>query len=134
MVVATETGNLNANPVTIAKEIPRRYYMPGSGTDPRAFSEVAKHHGLKEKYVGHNFKAAEQTLHAGGLAIAHAKPGHFTSAGHYMVLRKVNHGSFTLADPNGKPGRDSEKRHWSARQLSAAGIDNLWTFKPGITH
>lgn len=133
MVVASETGRL-ATPHTITQEIPRKYYQPGAGTDPRAFPIVARLNGLSEKHVGRNFKAAERVLSVGGLAIVHALPGHFTGKGHYMVLKRYSHGRFTLADPNGHKGRDSERRRWTPGQLRANGTDNIWTFRTAMTH
>jgi hypothetical protein len=47
-----------------------------------------------------------------------------------MVLKRLYHGRFKLADPNGAPGRDSEVRWWSPRELKRAGVDDVWSFLP----
>jgi peptidase C39-like protein len=130
MVAATETGNRHITPHTIGHLLTPGYWAHGAGTRPAGFHAVAERYGLKEKHA--SLYAAERALMDGGLAIVHAKPGHFTGAGHYMVLKSFAPigGRFRLADPNDAPGRDSEVRWWSPDQLKANGIDDAWTFLP----
>lgn len=128
MVVATETGNSKITPHTIGHLLTPRYWAYGSGTDPAGFRMVAKHYGLAEQHS--NLQGAKEVLREGGLAIVHARPGHFTSAGHYMVLKSLYHGRFRIADPNDAPGRDSEVRWWSPTELKHDGVDDVWTFEP----
>jgi len=128
MVIATETGNRHITPRTIAREITPKWYAYGSGTAPGAFKAVARQYHLKERHAA-SLTDAARVAKLGGLSIVHARPGYFTHAGHYMVIRSYKDGKFRLADPNNAPGRDSEKRHWSASQLRRAGIDDVWTFR-----
>lgn len=128
MVVATETGNSHINPHTTGHLLSPKFWARGSGTTPEGFSFLAKRFGLTEEES--NLQGAEEVLRDGGLAIVHAKPGHFTSAGHYMVLKSLYHGRFKLADPNNAPGRDSEVRWWTPGQLKHDGVDDVWTFLP----
>jgi hypothetical protein len=128
MVVATETSNRRITPHTIGRFLTPKFWLQGSGTRPEGFDAVAKRYGLVEQHS--NLQDAKAVLRAGGLAVVHAKPGHFTSAGHYMVLKRLYHGRFKLADPNGAPGRDSEVRWWSPRELKRAGVDDVWSFLP----
>jgi len=129
MVVATETGNRHITPRTIAREITPKWYAFGSGTAPGAFKAVARHYHLQERHVD-TLSDAARIAKIGGLSIVHARAGgHFTGAGHYMVIKSYKDGKFRLADPNNAPGRDSEHRRWSASQLRHAGIDDVWTFQ-----
>jgi peptidase C39-like protein len=128
MVAATETGDPRITPHTIGHQLTPDYWAYNSGTRPAGFHAVAKRYGLDEEPS--NLQDAKEVLREGGLAIVHAKPGHFTSAGHYMVLKSLYHGRFRIADPNGAPGRDSEHRWWAPSTLKADGIDDVWTFLP----
>jgi len=128
MIVATETGKRQVTPLTITRQITPKWYAIGSGTSERAFSATAKRYHLKERHAN-DFGDAARVAKLGGLSIIHARPGHFTGAGHYMVLKSYKNGKFRIADPNNAPGRDSEKRAWTPTQLRAAGIDNIWTFR-----
>jgi hypothetical protein len=111
------------------RELSPKFYIPGSGMLPAGFHYIAKRLGIDSEES--NLQEAQDVLRDGGLAIVHAKPGHFTSAGHYMVLKSVNDaGKFRLADPNNAPGRDSEVRWWTPGQLKANGVDDVWTFMP----
>lgn len=129
MVVATEANNSRITPQTIGEELSPKYWIPGSGTLAAGFNHVSKKYGVLSQRS--NLQKAEAVLDDGGLAIVHAVPGHFTAAGHYMVLKSVNdQGEYRLADPNDAPGRDSEKRWWSPDELKQDGIDAVWTFTP----
>lgn len=130
MVAATETGR-RITPHKIGRMLTPDYWAHDAGTRPAGFHAVAKRFGLTEEHS--NLQDAKEILREGGLAIVHAKPGHFTGAGHYMVLKRLYHGRFKLADPNGAPGRDSEVRWWSPGQLKANGVDDVWTFLPPET-
>lgn len=127
MVASTETGR-RITPHKIGHLLTPDYWAHDAGTRPAGFHAVAKRFGLVEEHS--NLQEAKEILREGGLAIVHADPGHFTSQGHYMVLKRLYHGRFKLADPNGAPGRDSEVRWWSPRELKRAGIDDVWTFLP----
>lgn len=134
MVVATETNNPRITPRDIGRQLPSKYWP--SGMYASGFHYIAKKYGIRSKHADSanlytDLEEAKGALWMGGLAIVHALPGHFTSQGHYMVLKSVNEaGKFRIADPNGAPGRDSEKRWWSARELKRAGVDDVWTFTP----
>jgi hypothetical protein len=130
MVMATLTGNKDITPNTIANRIrPMKLWAPGNGMSEKAFAIVARHYGIKERSAA-SLSDAKKVAKLGGLSIIHAKPGHFTGLGHYMVIKGVKNGNFLLADPNNKPGRDSETKAWSAGKLRAYGVDGVWTFSP----
>jgi hypothetical protein len=128
MVTATLKGNKHITPNTMTHQIPKKWYWPGSGTDPHAFFYIGNKYDIDVEHGDLN--DARRVIEDGGLAIVHAKPGYFTANGHYMVLRAVKNGKFRIADPNGK-GRhgDSESHLWGARELRAKGIDDVWTFE-----
>lgn len=127
MVISTETGR-RVTPHKIGHMLTPKFWARGSGTKPTGFAYLAKRFGLTEQHS--DLQDAKEILREGGLAIVHAAPGHFTSAGHYMVLKSLYHGRFKLADPNNAPGRDSEVRWWSPRQLKKDKVDDVWTFLP----
>ena len=129
MVVATEANDSHITPHTIGKELSPKYWKPGSGTLATGFHHISRLYGVQSAHS--DLQNAKDVLWDGGLAIVHAKPGAWTSAGHYLVLKSVNSdGDFRLADPNNAPGRDTEKHWWSARELKAHGVDDVWTFTP----
>jgi hypothetical protein len=129
IVMATLKQNRKITPLTVSRLITPKYYAFGSGTAPGAFAAVAKHYGVKEKHAK-DLSDVKRVVQLGGLSIVHAKPGHFTQAGHYMAVVGVTHnGKFKLSDPNSAPGRDSEKRYWTASELRKAGIDDAWNFE-----
>ncbi|MDB5170817.1 MAG: murein hydrolase [Candidatus Saccharibacteria bacterium] len=128
MVVATLTGKRVITPITIGRKLGDKYYIPGSGTRREAFPVIARMYGLEEHRVG-SLRAAARVIKLGGLAIVHAKKGHFTTPGHYMVLKSYINDKFQIADPNARPGRDSETRSWSAMALRRAGVDEFYTFQ-----
>jgi hypothetical protein len=131
MVAATLEGTGSITPITVANDLSPKYFIPGGGTDAKGFRYEAEKYGIYEHHVNMKHFGAQvsKVEREGGLAIVHAHPGHFTRAGHYLVIKAVEGGKFRLADPNGKPGRDSEKRLWSASQLRQAGVDDAWTFR-----
>lgn len=127
MIVATLKNNPRITPPVIGRQLPDKYWP--SGMYASGFHYIAKKHGIHSEES--TLQEAKDVLWDGGLAAVHARPGHFTSAGHYMVLKAVNSaGKFRIADPNGAPGRDSERRWWSIRELKRAGVDDVWTFLP----
>jgi hypothetical protein len=129
MVIATEANDSRLTPPVIGNELSPDYWVPGSGTLASGFHHVSKHYGVQSKHS--NLQKAQDVLWDGGLAIVHAKPGPWTSAGHYLVLKSVrSDGDFRLADPNNAPGRDTEDQWWSASELKAHGVDDVWTFTP----
>jgi hypothetical protein len=139
MVVATEANDSSITPPVIGKQLSPEYWIPGSGTLAAGFHHISKRYGVQSEHANKHeskdvlvgLQKAKDILWDGGLAIIHADPGHFTSAGHYMVLKAVrSDGRFKIADPNGAPGRDSEVRWWSPRELKHAGVDDVWTFTP----
>jgi hypothetical protein len=87
---------------------------------------------MKDKYHLNGHKMNFQQLKAvikerAAVGLIHAKRGHFTGGGHFMVIKSFIGGRFHLADPNEKPGRDSERREgWTAHQLRQAGIDRVY--------
>ena len=134
MTGATMKGNRHITPGTVTDAISPQWYSPGNtGTSPGAFFEMGKRWDLKVKGFdgASRFQQAKKALLNGGLVIVHALPGsgHFTQAGHYMVLKRFKNGLFRIADPNGRGySGDSESRGWSASSLKRKGIGKLWTF------
>lgn len=105
-------------------------YHKAGGMDHAMPTAVGKRLGLKTKYVGTNMRATKEALREGGVAVALAEPGLFTSAGHMITLAwSKMHKGFRVADPNGKHDK-LENRIFSARELLQKGnLSKVWTFK-----
>ncbi|MEK4107017.1 C39 family peptidase [Paenibacillus sp. FSL R10-2791] len=101
IVVSTLTGN-TVNPVTMSKwAYENGYLAEGVGSYHSLIPDGAKHFGL---YVtGSSINEAQKVIDAlaqGKLVVAIMSKGHFTSSGHFMVLRGVtSDGKILVADP-----------------------------------
>lgn len=138
MVVSTLSGQ-TVDPVTMANwAYQHGYYAEGNGSYHSLIPEGGKHFGLQVE--GCNAKEAQKIVDAlasGKLVIAIMGKGHFTSSGHFIVLRGVTEeGKILVADPASKKRSEQE---WDldiflkeARQHAAAG-GPFWIFsKQGV--
>ncbi|WP_339192365.1 C39 family peptidase [Paenibacillus sp. FSL E2-0230] len=101
IVVSTLTGN-NVDPVTMSKwAYENGYLAEGVGSYHSLIPDGAKHFGLS--VTGASIKEAQKVMDAlaqGKLVVAIMGKGHFTSSGHFMVLRGVtSEGKILIADP-----------------------------------
>jgi len=127
MVVSSLTSQI-INPVQMCDWAYQNGYLcEGSGSYHSLIPEGAKHFGLTVDYANPNDpQKIIDALSSGKLIIAIMGPGHFTSSGHFMVLRGVtSEGKILIADPASKTRSEEE---WDlsiilneARKNSAAG-------------
>ncbi|MEK3733529.1 C39 family peptidase [Paenibacillus sp. FSL M8-0334] len=127
IVVSTLTGQ-TVDPVTMSKwAYDNGYLAEGTGSYHSLIPDGAKHFGLQ--VTGATVKDKQtivDALGAGKLVIAIMAKGHFTSSGHFIVLRGVTEdGHILVADPASKK---RSEQSWDfniilteARQNAGAG-------------
>lgn len=128
MVLATLTKR-GFTPESVARRY-RRFYVPGAGSSWGLFTTAFQENGLTSRNLGTNIEGLRDTIRKGGLGIISVDPGHFTGAGHIMVIRGMNEDGtkWFINDPNGKGKRgDSETKSFSTEFLRSTGaMKNIW--------
>ena len=98
-VYLTKDGKLNPQYISdFALE--NSYYVPGSGTMWSFFTEGAEKLGLKGEMIYPGEADMKSRLDRGEVLIASMKPGDFTMAGHYIVIRRYGEDGFYVNDPS----------------------------------
>lgn len=101
MVVSTLTGN-NVTPPMVAKwSAENGHKCEGSGSYHSLIPKGGEHYGLKVTKLGRSSKKElSELLSQGKLIIVIMTKGHFTSGGHFIVLRGITeNGKVLVADP-----------------------------------
>ena len=100
IVVATLTSN-KVTPKEVSKwAYDNGYRAEGQGSYHSLMTDGGRHYGLKVEGIGRDSKKLVTALQEGKLAIAIMSKGHFTSGGHFIVLRGVTeNGKILVADP-----------------------------------
>ena len=117
------------DPVEIANwSLKRGYHVKGEGTAWAFFKACADSYGVECQQMGISKDAIINNLKAGKVIIMNVGPGHFTSGGHYIVLRGItDDGKIIVADPA------SEKRSnqvWDIDVFLKEG-KQMWVFDGG---
>ena len=101
IVASTFTGKNIDPPTVCAWSVANGHRCEGNGSYHSLIPEGAKHYGLKVEKLGRSSaRELEQHLSGGKLVIAIMAPGHFTSSGHFIVLRGITeNGKVLVADP-----------------------------------
>lgn len=133
MVVSTLSGQV-VDPAQMAQLAAQQgYCAPGSGSYLSLVEGMARYFGLTAQPCG-EISAGElcQRLASGQLMVALMGPGHFTTGGHFIVLRGATlTGQVLVADPN---SRERSLALWDPQlildELSASRTDGapLWCF------
>jgi len=108
-IVVSTLSDKSVDPISMSKwAYDNGYLAEGTGSYHSLIPDGAKHFGLKVE--GANTKEKQKiidALAAGNLVIAIMSKGHFTSSGHFIVLRGVTEdGQILVADPASKKRSD----------------------------
>jgi len=100
MVIAT-LADTSVNPVDIAKwSAQNGYRAEGNGSYLSLVPAVCSYYGLTVEGIGNDAKKLVSALNQGYLVIAIMSKGHFTTGGHFIVLRGLTtSGEVLVADP-----------------------------------
>jgi len=117
------------DPVEIANwSLKRGYHVEGQGTAWSFFKACADAYNVECNQMSVTKENIINNLKAGKIIIMNVGPGHFTSGGHYIVLRGITaDGKIIVADPN------SEKRSkqvWDIDVFLKEG-KQMWAFDGG---
>jgi hypothetical protein len=133
MVVSSLSGEL-VDPAEMADWADQAgYCAPGSGSYPSLILGVADAFGLEaEGWTDWSAEQLSQSLASGKIFVALMSKGHFTSNGHFIILRGITlQGEVLVADPN---SRDRSLIAWDPQlildELSATRSSGapLWCF------
>lgn len=119
-IVVSSLTDKKVDPVQMSKwSYENGYYCEGAGSYHTLIPNGAKHFGLKiEGCTANEPQRIVDALAQGKLIIAIMAKGHFTSSGHYIVLRGVTSDKKILvADPASKRRRDEK---WDLSILNEA--------------
>lgn len=100
IAVASLTSN-KVTPYDVAQwSVENGGLCEGSGSYHSLIPNGGRHYGLTVTSIGRDGKKLVEALQSGKLAIAIMSKGHFTSGGHFIVLRGVTEdGKILVADP-----------------------------------
>lgn len=100
IVVASLTSN-KVTPYDVAQwSAQNGYRCEGNGSYRTLIPNGGAHYGLTVDKIGKNSKKLVEALESGKLVIAIMGPGHFTTTGHFIVLRGITEdGNVLVADP-----------------------------------
>ncbi len=134
IVVASLTDN-KVTPYDVAQwSAQNGYRCEGNGSYHSLIPNGGEHYGLTVTKIGRDSKQLVEALESGKLVIAIMSAGHFTTTGHFIVLRGVTEdGNILVADPASVKRSNQE---WplgiitneAARRAGAGGP--FWVFSP----
>ncbi len=126
MVVCGLTGNGEWNPYAVAVMAEQDgFYVQGSGSSWELMTKGAENIGLTPEEVVFDEAHILKTLREGRPIICAMRPGDFTTAGHFIVLKGADDdGNILVCDPN---SRKNSEKSWSLPELMPQ-IKNLWSY------
>jgi hypothetical protein len=100
IAVASLTDNRVTPDAVAAWSVENGYRVEGDGSSRALITDGGAHYGLTVTGIGNDASKVVEALQSGKLVIAIMAQGHFTSGGHFIVLRGVTaDGNILVADP-----------------------------------
>lgn len=126
MVYCGLTGDGEWNPYRMAQFSEENgYYVTGSGTSWDLMTYGAQQLGLEASEVIFDEEHIRRELAEGHPIICSMRPGDFTTAGHFIVLKGEDQdGNIQVCDPN---SRIRSEQSWKLEELMPQ-IKNLWSY------
>lgn len=126
MVTVALTGNTSVNPKVMADwSAANGYRVEGVGTSWGLFAAGARHWGFQCEELSVSSAQIAGKLREGKILIMSMGPGHFTSAGHFIVLRGITEsGNILVNDPN---SRERSQQEWNVSVFVNEG-KGAWAF------
>lgn len=127
MVYCGLTGDTAYHPLRMAQFAEENgYYVEGSGTAWDLMTKGARQLGLSAEELVFDEEHITSELRAGHPVICSMRPGDFTTAGHYIVLKGLDgSGDVCVCDPNSV---SNSSRTWSLERIMPQ-IKNLWVYR-----
>jgi hypothetical protein len=100
-IVVASLRDSSVTPKEVAEwSVKNGYRAEGSGSFHSLMPNGGRHYGLIVEGIGTDRNKLIEALESGKIVIAIMKKGHFTSGGHYIVLRGItSEGKILVADP-----------------------------------
>ena len=124
MVLTYLTGK-EVTPVETANYSLEHGYRVDEGTTWDYFNAISDDYGVKCEQSNADANKIVEKLEKGETIITSMGPGHFTSAGHFIVLTDVDeNGQITVADPGSE---ERSNQTWD-KDLVASEAVQMWSF------
>lgn len=100
MAVFYLTGNRDCTPGVVAQfSLDNEYYVDGIGTKWSLLTDYPKQFGLTSYQLPWTEATMKAELDKGRLLICSARPGNFTSSGHFILIHGYDKNGFKINDP-----------------------------------
>lgn len=127
-MVVSYLKNTVITPADVVSFTGGRYYIPGVGSSWNIFADAAAHYEISCTNLGRNMEAVMNALSGGKPVIASMRPGTFSNAGHFIVLRGITEDGYLLVnDPADTASKNHADRKF-APALIGTEAKNFWSF------
>ena len=100
MAIFYLTGDRTCTPGMIAQySLKNGYYVNGVGTQWSLITEYPERYGLNSYQISWSESTMKSELDKGRILIASARPGNFTSGGHFVLIYGYDENGFKINDP-----------------------------------
>ena len=116
------TEDTQMNPKKMADFAYEKGYYTSEGTKWSLWTKGAEKLGLSGRELSLDQKLMQRALDGGDLIVCSMRPGDFTTAGHFILIRGYDENGFYVNDPN---RRSNSSKQWDFDTLQYQ-IRNLW--------